>query len=141
MLSGKKPYEVEKVRAAAKEIEKHGGIEISRLFPKGSIKHPSEALPKIWKSWDEFKQLTMEVSVFAKALGENAGNDKMMAAKKGKGGMMGGAGMGKSTMMGGGKPDIAGELAALKTMSPLASFQRLAATCNACHTKFRLKKK
>ena len=30
---------------------------VVKLFPPGSTQHPSEALPGIWESWQEFEQL------------------------------------------------------------------------------------
>ncbi len=54
MVTGKAPYDAAKVKAIAMEIEKHA-TSIPKLFPKGSIKGPSEALPAIWKNWADFE--------------------------------------------------------------------------------------
>ena len=139
MFSGKEAYDTKKVQQAAKTIESHAGNRIPKLFPKGSTKMPSEALPAIWENWSEFEHLSQELAVFAGALAKNAGNKRGMM---GSGNMMGnGNMMGSGNMMGGSGPSVKAQVEMLAAMPPMASFQRLSQTCTACHTKFRMKKK
>lgn len=149
MFSGKETYDATKVQQAARIIETHAGDRIPKLFPKGTIGKPSEALPAIWDNWQEFEKISHELAVYAKALHDNAGNSRNETEKKSTG-MMGSSMMGSSMMggssggmmtMGNNKENMAAVVKMLKEMPPMASFQRVAQTCTACHSKFRMKKK
>ena len=159
MFSGKVKYNAQAVRDAASVIENHAGNKIPKLFPQGSVKHPSEALPAIWQNWSEFKHLSNELEVYAAALKANAGNSRAGGhSGQKKAGMGMGTGMGSGSMMGQKKTGMMGsggsgmssggsaknvkeQVEMLAKMPPMASFQKVAQTCSACHTKFRKKKK
>ncbi len=153
MFSGKEKYNVQAVRDAATIIENHAGDKINNLFPKGTVEHPSEALPSIWQNWSEFKNMSDQLAVYAAALKANAGNSRAGAQgqKKPAMGMGAGAMMGqkKTGMMGGSGSSMGAantamsakqQVEMLAKMPPMASFQKVAQTCSACHTKFRKKK-
>lgn len=128
MMRGQRPYGAERVRALAGIIESHGGDALTELFPKGSLDHPSEAVPAIWSNLDRFSAIADRLSEYAAALAKAAGNDRPAA---GAGGMMQGQGM-----MGTGHGPTAEMLV---RMPPDAVFLHLADTCSACHQDFRKK--
>ena len=57
MVKGKLAFKSEIIAANAREIQK-AAPDIIRLFPKGSLKKPTEALPRIWEEWDRFNEMT-----------------------------------------------------------------------------------
>lgn len=142
MFQGAKEYEAAAVRDAAKSIGSHGGEQLTRLFPEGSIQGPSESLPAIWQNWERFSELSEDLTKYAGALAAAAGNPRGRGPgmnREGQGGM-GTSPMGRrNPMMGssGGMP--MDDPAALAQMSPDAAFARLTQTCSACHTQFRKK--
>jgi cytochrome c556 len=127
MFQNKATYDAKKVRKAAQAIKSHGGEKLTKLFPKGSLHKPTEALPAIWKDWDQFKTLANNLSAFATSLEAAAGN----SGGPGQGHMMMGGGM-----MGGAGADPE----SLKSMPAMASFMQITRTCSSCHTDFRMKK-
>lgn len=150
MLQGARPFDAAELRTAAQSIGTHGGEQMTRLFPDGSIQSPSEALPAIWQDWDRFSALANELTVFANALAEAAENPRGHGMGRGGPGQEGGGSpmARRNPMMGGatGSPMMergAGtpmnDPAALARMAPDAAFARLTQTCSACHTKFRKK--
>ncbi len=143
MFKGEVEYDADAVREAARTIQSRAGEHIIKLFPEGSLDNPSEALPTVWEDWATFERYADDLKTYAAVLETVAGNDfgSMHGGGMGRGPMMGGQGSGP--MMGGGgwnsghpmnDPD------ALREMPPMASFMRLSQTCNACHTRFRVKK-
>lgn len=139
MLRGTQPYDAERMRAMARRIEGHGGEAMTRLFPDGSLDHPSEALPAIWTEWERFERLADLMADQAGALARAADNPRGPMQQGGgmtsgmTGGMTGGGMMSGSGMMGGGGPSPE-DLAA---MPPDAAFRHLAQTCSACHESYR----
>ncbi len=101
-------------------IASHGGETLTKLFPEGSIKHPSEAIPAIWTDWERFGAIAMDLSRYATALSDGAGNER-------------GAASGGYASSSSGDADLA-------TMSPDNLFMKVAGTCKACHQDFRQKK-
>lgn len=151
MFQNKATYDANKVRKAAQAIKSHGAEKLTKLFPKGSIHKPSEALPAIWKDWDQFKTLANNLSAFATSLEAAADNP----GGPGQGRMMQGGGMmqgnpmmrgnpmmqGNNMMKGGGMMGGAGaDPEKLKSMPAMASFMQITQTCSSCHTDFRMKK-
>lgn len=144
IMSGKQDYDTGRVRTLAGKIGGHGGDAMTKLFPEGSLDHPSEALPAIWADWARFSAIANQLSDYASGLALAAGNDRSVGTNQGGmtgGGMMGGGMMGGG-MMGGGMmgagrgptPEM------LARMPPDAAFLHLADTCSACHQDFRKKK-
>lgn len=78
MVTGKKAYDAERVKAIAAAIKGHAG-EIPKLFPKGTNHHPSEATAKIWTHWDDFKGHAEKLAELADGLASAAPNGKMAA--------------------------------------------------------------
>lgn len=119
MMRGKQPYDVERVRTYARTAARHGGEELTRLFPEGSLQHPTRANPAIWADWERFSALAMELTVYAGALASAAANQR----SSGRGGAL--------------PVDPTPEQ--LATMAPDLVFERLRRTCSDCHRPFRLK--
>ncbi len=133
MLRGKEPYRTEKVKSLARSIEGHGGEALTRLFPEGSLQHPTGAQPSIWTDWNRFRDLAEQLSARAGDLAAAADNPR-------RGTMSGGPGMhgGRGMMDGGGKAGAGSEMRAV--MPPDAAFEHLTRTCVACHRDFRKKR-
>ena len=150
MMRGQQDYSADRVRTLAGTIDGHSGEALTKLFPKDSLDHPSEALPAIWSDWDRFSALADQLSTYAQALAAAADNQR--PAGGAPGGMMGGGtmqgqgmmhgqgmsggGMMGGGMMGGGQGPTAEMLA---QMPPDGVFFHLADTCSACHQSFRKK--
>ena len=66
-------FDKETLSQAALKIQKHAS-QISELFPDGSIKNPSEALPIIWSDWDEFIAIANKLDSDAGKLAEISTN-------------------------------------------------------------------
>ncbi len=157
MFKGEVPYDAESVRSAALEIHRRAGEKITRLFPENSLDRPSEALPEIWKNWEQFESLAAQATNYSDALAKAAGNpggpgDASQSSEygMGQGGMMEGGqsmimGQSRGSMMGGGQGMMMGgrrgvgpDPEHLAQMPPQAAFMHLADTCNECHTQFRV---
>ncbi len=67
MIRGKRPFDAEVATDAAMAIAEHAEA-IPEKFPEGTIRGPSEAVPEIWESWDEFVRLSEELKTKAEAL-------------------------------------------------------------------------
>ncbi len=139
MMRGKTPYDENKVRDLARVMRDHGGNNMVKLFPKGSLDKPTEALPAIWEDWDRFETLANQLSDYSSALMVSAGNPRHGGAKAGIGmmpstSMMGGD-MPQSGMMGmmSDTPDPK----QLEKMPPDAAFMQVSQTCGTCHEGFR----
>ena len=119
MMRGKQPYDVERVRTHATAVARHGGRDLTRLFPEGSLQHPTRAKPAIWADWERFSTLAKEMAVYAGALASTTANQRPP---------------------GPGRPmpvdPTPEELAA---MAPDVVFERLRPTCSDCHRTFREK--
>lgn len=126
MMKGEVDYVAETVAAEARKIATHGGDALTKAFPEGSLDHPSEALPAIWRDWSRFEALAADLEFYAAGLAAAAGNERDAAA----GGRLG------AGLTGPARP-TADELAA---MPPDVVFQKLAGACADCHESFRLKK-
>lgn len=87
MVTGKQPYDAKSVQAIAATLKGHAG-HLPMLFPKGSIKAPSEATPKIWTNWDDFKGQADKLAALADGLASAAPQGRTAAighfAKLGK---------------------------------------------------------
>lgn len=76
MVKGKTDFDALAIANHAKTISE-AAPHIPDLFPHDSLHKPSEALPSIWKEWDQFSALTVRLSDEAKKLQETAqGGDK-----------------------------------------------------------------
>ena len=143
MFKGEVEYDAGVVREAARTIQSRAGEHITKLFPEGSLDKPTEALPTVWEDWATFERHANDLQTYSTVLEEAAGNEfgPMQGGGMGLKPMMGGQGPG--SMMGGGgqrSDHPMNDPEALKEMPPMASFMRLSQTCNACHTRFRIKK-
>ena len=61
MFSNQISYDAASVKEAAGVIEQHAGEAMIKMFPEGTNRKPSEALPIIWEDWDEFKSLAKKL--------------------------------------------------------------------------------
>lgn len=146
MFQGEKPFDAAALREAAAFIGNHGGEQMTRLFPEGSIQGPSESLPAIWQDWDRFSELADDLTKYAGALAEAADNPRGpgrgAGMNQGRQGGMGTSPMGRRNPMMGGSSSSGmpmNDPAALAKMPPDAAFARVTQTCSACHTQFRKK--
>jgi len=145
MFQGDKPFDPETVRIAAAFIGNHGGDQMTRLFPEGSIQGPSESLPAIWQDWEGFSKLADDLTKYAGALAKAADNPRGpgmgSGIHQGRQGATGSSPMGRRNPMMGQSADgmPMNDPAALARMSPDAAFVRVTQTCSACHTQFRKK--
>ncbi len=60
MIRGKTDFDAPTAKKSAKVIGGHAS-HMPMMFPKGSIKGPSEAVPAIWQDWPEFKRLAEDL--------------------------------------------------------------------------------
>jgi len=67
MLKGKIPMEATWIAGKAEAIA-HDATKMVGLFPNGSLKHPSEALPAIWQESTRFRALATQLEANAKVL-------------------------------------------------------------------------
>ncbi len=72
MLVENQPKDFDAIAASAQIIARHGGGALSDLFPKDSIKGPSEARPEIWSSWQEFQTMAENLETLGQELAESA---------------------------------------------------------------------
>ncbi len=125
MMKGETAYDAAVVEVEAAKIASHGGETLTKLFPEGSTKHPSEALPAIWTDWEQFETIAMDLSRYATALSDGASNERGST----------GGGLSSGGLTAGGSED-----ADFASMSPDDLFMKVAGTCSACHQDFRQKK-
>ncbi len=149
MMRGKAGYDPEAVRAFSKEVRKHSGTAMTRLFPEGSGGEPSESKETIWTDWEGFEELAEQLHVLSEGLSEAADNGLKMASADGgatidSGAMMGGqtlmggeSMMGGQTMMGAGLMMNDMGIEELAEMPADGVFMMVSQTCAACHTKYR----
>ncbi len=130
MFKGKTSYDANKVRAAAEVIKGHSGDALTKLFPKGSLQHPTEAKAIIWDDWDRFSKLANHLEILSEGLANAAENKDTPADQKGM--------MGNSGMMGGHMVHTAQEYG---KMPVEMVFKMVTDNCSSCHTRFRKEKK
>ncbi len=161
VFKGEVEYDSDAVREAARTIRSRAGEHITKLFPEGSLDKPTEALPMVWEDWATFERYANDLETYSTVLEAAAGNElgPMHGGGMGRAPMMGSRDSGwvmsepgRGPMMGGQRPGpmMGGEGSSsdhpmndpevLRKMPPMASFMRLSQTCNACHTRFRVKK-
>ena len=68
MLSGKQAMDRAAAIGLAETIRDQSGVHMAELFPDGSLNHPSEALPKVWENWSDFRAEADELERAADAL-------------------------------------------------------------------------
>jgi cytochrome c556 len=97
IMRGQKEYDVETVKRNALLIQDHSGEHMTRLFPDGSLKMPSEATAEIWTEWGNFQRIAGNLERLAQALYDGAANEQNLESGKGMGNTM----MGNSNHMSG----------------------------------------
>lgn len=142
MFKGNEPYDANKVRVAAEVIKGHSGEQLTKLFPEGSLKHPSEAKLIVWSEWDRFDKLAKHLGVLSEGLSKAADNIEPPASTNemmGGSSMMGNGGMmGESSMMGGGHMMLTAD--EYGEMPVEMVFKMVTDNCSSCHTRFRKEK-
>ena len=159
MMRGQEDYNMDTVKQNAVIIRDNAGEHMTKLFPEGSLKKPSEATPEIWTKWEEFQRIANNLERLGKALHEAADNkqplgpqgdmERGMNGNMGRSGMMGHSNhMQVQGMMGHhGGPDMSsGGMHELDHMSDehLASmptaglFRMIGQNCSACHKQYRV---
>lgn len=81
MVQRKQAFDATKVARHAESI-RLASTHIKNVFPEGSLKHPSEALPSIWKDWNKFSSLVDKLSVESEKLTEIAKSQDQRAVMK-----------------------------------------------------------
>ena len=67
MMKGEAAFDAGVVKSSATEIAKHAK-HIPHLFPEGSNKKPTEALPAVWTDWEKFTKIAVDMDAAAQAL-------------------------------------------------------------------------
>ena len=67
MIKGETGFDAATVKASADSIAEHAA-RMPELFPEGSTKKPSEALPAIWEDWARFTTIAQDMGTKGKAL-------------------------------------------------------------------------
>ena len=65
MARGKAEINLETVKNSAATIAEHSGINLTDLFPEGTIHAPSDAKEEIWQQWDKFSMLSSQMETAA----------------------------------------------------------------------------
>jgi len=132
MLDGDIPYDRSKAEAAAASIEEHGGKAMTKMFPKGSLKKPTEAIPKIWENWDDFEASAMRMQAYAGALKHSLSlpvNAVQPAAAAGDMTVAGAEGTAWPAAV------------SLQDQPPKVVLDYMVKACKSCHEGYRIKKK
>jgi cytochrome c556 len=79
MMQGKQAFDAAIVAGRTSVMKQHAA-ELPKMFPKGSTQHPSEALPKIWESFEAFSKITSELESTSSALGDVKSADALPVA-------------------------------------------------------------
>ncbi|WP_415886490.1 c-type cytochrome [Neptuniibacter sp. QD37_6] len=130
MFKGKIPYEPVQVRVAAETINMHAGENLTKLFPEGSLDHPTEAKAEIWQDWDRFQHLSKELERISQGLYDAADNVGAENTEDTSASMMGMAAA----------PEVQEGAESFATMPVEVVFERLSDNCSACHTDYRVEK-
>jgi len=128
MFKGKIPYESVQVRVAAETINLLAGEKLTKLFPEGSLDHPTEAKAEIWQEWDRFKHLAHELERISQGLYDAADNIESEVSTAASANMMGL------------EPEMPQGEEVFSAMPVEDVFARLSDNCSACHTDFRVEK-
>ena len=83
MLKGEKQFDAGSLAASATTIADHAR-KIPHLFPEGSLKKPSEALPAVWLRWEDFAKLGSTMQSSAASLAEAAKSARNVEDIKGQ---------------------------------------------------------
>jgi len=134
---GGQVYDAQQVREAATIIEQHSANTMARLFPEGSVQHPSTAKANIWRNWDDFANLADRQQLISQGLFSAAGNPPQQQNSQ------------LSNMMGTPPPSMLSNSqlmgASENTAEDYASmpsnqvFKKLTDNCSSCHSRFRAK--
>lgn len=71
MLNGQLDFDPAVLEASAAEIADHASS-FEPLFPEGSVSPPSEARPRIWTRWDDFRDQFATMEARAGSLADEA---------------------------------------------------------------------
>ncbi len=145
IFSGKRDYDAQIIKKAARVIERNAGEALTRLFPEGSLHGPSEAKPEIWQEWGRFEDQAALLKRYSTALGKAADNGAVSPGGVSSGMMNGSSMMGSgSTMMGSGSGTgrmMGSEGPSEEHLSAMPAdrvFRMVTDTCSSCHTRYRI---
>ncbi|MGI9385087.1 MAG: c-type cytochrome [Methyloligellaceae bacterium] len=138
MMRSQTTYDAAVFKASVQAIKSHAGASITKLFPEGSMGHPSEATAKIWQDWDRFEANAKRLAMYAGALEAMAAagfptrNGKIeQPPSRGSGSMVDVPPLSDDGFL---------QAAHVKHVPPHMIFQFMAKTCKSCHETFRVKK-
>lgn len=140
MMRGQVEYDAAVVHNQARDISRHAGATLTKLFPEGSTDHPSEARLEIWQDWDAFSFLAEQLREAADGLAAASANGLSMVDAVPSAGAMMGTGMtgtASSLMMGTGSDSGRMDLSEMPADRVFAVMSQV---CAACHTRFRQEK-
>jgi cytochrome c556 len=109
IFRGKSDYDINVVKANALIIRDNAAAHMTKLFPEGSLKSPSEAKPEIWQDWEVFEKLAVDLEQKAQAL-HNSVHEQPNSNRDNK-----------------------------TTLPPKTIFKMIAQNCADCHKSFRVK--
>ena len=81
MVQRKQAFDATKMAMYAESIQK-ASLDMKKVFPEGSLQHPSEALPSIWQNWDKFSSLADQLVAESEKLREMAKTQDQRAVMK-----------------------------------------------------------
>lgn len=142
------------VNEAAATIERHAGETMISLFPEGSTEAPSEAMPEIWKNWQEFSQLALKLRALAGDLAKSTDATDENAVRSTSQQAAPVSGVGESSDMWaaldehvllGLETKPRAEVVSAQTVQPTTAsagnvFVEITKTCAGCHAQFRRSK-
>lgn len=80
IVRGKAAYEPDTIIKLAREISARSGPHLIKLFPMGSMKHPTKATISVWRDGGDFKTIASELAKTSQAMEKNADQKDMMRA-------------------------------------------------------------
>lgn len=126
IVKGAVPYDAKSIKIGAQILAGHGGVNMTKLFPKDIKQKASEARNEIWQDWDEFQRLANQLEALSHGL--------VAAADNG----LSGGNFDLSTILP--KDGSSPSKQTLASMPADVVFGLVGKSCVACHEKFRLKK-
>ena len=138
MMSGKAPYDAAAFKTAVATVKGHGGASMTKLFPKGSMEHPSEATEKIWQQWERFETTAERLAMYAATLEAMAAVG--LPTRDGRIEQPPSRGSGSMVDMPPLSDDGFLQAEHVRHVPPHMVFQFMTKTCKSCHETFRAKK-
>jgi cytochrome c556 len=72
IMKGTTPYSPKDIATLARAVELRSGNHLVELYPKGSMKYPTKAMPSIWRQRPDFIALAGDMARHARLLAASA---------------------------------------------------------------------